>query len=305
MITDADAPTPLIDMHDKGIGDVVVACWLVHSAQQAGRSLFLNPRGRDAICAMFGVTPPALCNTEAANWAKTDGIGHRHEYALVAGGTPRPRFASWAASLGLDGLSPVRPPYVEAADDAAWAEKEWHASADPGQLRVLIFPEAAWLIRRWPAAYFIDIATALKAKGAATIMVGSSKDSVKPMGSRWYAGFPLTKVAALIARADIVIANDSGPAHLAGTIGTPTFVLAGPTDGKLVFAHDRNVRCLGLPPGRLPCHPCHFAVERGYRDACKVGGCQALMTLTPDTAFDWLWPQVESVCASARYRRSG
>ncbi|MEZ5668086.1 MAG: glycosyltransferase family 9 protein [Alphaproteobacteria bacterium] len=286
---------PLIDMRDRGVGDVVVACWLVHAARAVGRPVRLNPRGLTDVCRMLGVEAPALSDAEGDNWAKTDGLGHRHEYALVAHGTPRPRFTAWAEALGLPGLAPVRPPYCETVAAAGWADAAWAESAEPGQLRVAMFPEVAWLIRRWPPAYFIDLADMLKAKGAAVVMVGVDKAKVGAMGCRWYAGFSLARTAALMARADAVIGNDSGPAHLAGTLGVPTFVPCGPTDGALVFAHDPNVRCTGLPPGRLACHPCHFAVERGYRDACKVGGCRALMTLTPEPVFDWLWPQIEGL----------
>lgn len=287
-----DDSGPLLDIRDRGIGDVVVACWLAHAAQAAGRAIRINPRGLDSVCTLLGVGPPVVTEVEADNWARTDGLGHRHEYARVAAGAPLTRFAAWADSLGMPELEPRRPPYVEAAEDAAWAEEEWRQSAGDGQLRIALFPEAAWLIRRWPAAYFVDLATMLKAHGVAVVMVGAGKELVSEMGSRWYAGFSLARTAALLARADAVVANDSGPAHLAGTIGTPTFVVAGPTDGGLVFAHDPNVQCIGLPAGDLECHPCHFAAVRGYRDACKVGGCRALMTLTPEPVLARMWPQI-------------
>ena len=300
MMAEVSAGTPtstghagaVIDMRDKGIGDVVVACWLAHSARAVGLPLRINPRGLDTICKLLDVSPPVLTDAEASNWAKTDGIGHRHEYGRAARGAPLPRFAAWAESLGMAGLAPVRPPYVETPSDGAWAEEAWRESAEPGQLRVAMFPEAAWLIRRWPSAYFIDLASMLKAKGAAVVVAGANKQNLIEMGSRWFAGFPLNRTAALMAHADVVIGNDSGPAHLAGCLGVQTFVVAGPTDGSLVFDHDPNIRWIGLPPGRLNCHPCHFAVEHGYRDACKVGGCQALMTLTPEPMFEWLWPLV-------------
>ena len=285
----------VIDMRDKGIGDLVVACWLSHSARAAGMMVQINPRGRNVLCALLGVSPPELTDAESDNWAKTEGLGHQYEYARAARDAAVPRFQAWAESLGMAGIAPVRPPYVEALADANWAEQAWRVSDESGQLRVAITPEAAWLIRRWPPAYYIDLATKLKAKGAAVIMIGANKTALANLGSRWFAGFPLNRVAALLARADLVIGNDSGPAHLAGTIGVPTFVVTGPTNGTLVFDHDPNVQWVGLPSGRLHCHPCHFAVARGYRDACKVGGCQALMTLTPDAVFDWLWPHVERI----------
>lgn len=283
---------PVIDLHNRGIGDIVVACWLVHSARAVAKSLRLNPRGKDLICRMLSVDPPALTNEESVNWAKTDGLGHRYEYALAAKGSPKPRFAAWAEALGLQGLVPVRPPYRETEEHAVWAENAWRGMGATDALRVAIFPEANQLIRRWPAAYFMDLADALKEKNAAVIMVGARREQVDKLGCRWYAGFPLDKTAALITHADLVIGNDSGPVHLAGTLGVPAFIVTGPTDGGIVFDHDPNVKWLRSAAGHPACYPCHFALERGYRSACKVGGCRALMTFTPDTAFDLLWPQI-------------
>ena len=52
-------------------------------------------------------------------------------------------------------------------------------------------------------------------------MIGASRAEVDSMGCRWFAGFPLDKTAALMAHADAVIGNDSGPVHLAAAVGTP------------------------------------------------------------------------------------
>jgi ADP-heptose:LPS heptosyltransferase len=43
---------------------------------------------------------------------------------------------------------------------------------------------------------------------------------------------PLTEVAALLARCDLYVGNDSGPSHLAGLTGAPTLALFGPTDPR-------------------------------------------------------------------------
>jgi ADP-heptose:LPS heptosyltransferase len=66
----------------------------------------------------------------------------------------------------------------------------------------------------------------------------------------------LRETAELIAAAGVVVANDSGLAHVSAAVGTATVVLFGPTD------HD----CLGpLPPPAmvlrtgLPCEPCWAA----------------------------------------------
>jgi heptosyltransferase-3 len=43
---------------------------------------------------------------------------------------------------------------------------------------------------------------------------------------------PLTEVAALLARCDLYVGNDSGPSHLAALTGAPTLALFGPTDPR-------------------------------------------------------------------------
>jgi len=290
----------IIDLHGKGIGDVVVACWLIHGARQAGKMLRINPRGRKDVCRLFSLEPEEITDRESVNWAKTDGLGHRREYAAVENGQPLSRFRSWAEALGMEDLAPVRPPYREMPEDGDWAAAEWERFGTPKQMRIAIFPETAWLIRQWPKAYFMDLATALKARDTAVVMVGRHKKAVADMGSRWYAGFSIGQTAALIKRADLVIGNDSGPAHIAGAIGTQTRVLGGPTDIDLVFAHDPNIRCLGIAPDTLTCHPCHYSPQRGYREACKVGGCRALMLLTPETVLDQLLREIGKYQAKSR-----
>jgi heptosyltransferase-2 len=66
----------------------------------------------------------------------------------------------------------------------------------------------------------------------------------------------LRETAELIAAAGVVVANDSGLAHVSAAVGTPTVMLFGPTDHG----------CLGpLPPpatvlrAGLPCEPCWTA----------------------------------------------
>ncbi len=70
-------------------------------------------------------------------------------------------------------------------------------------------------------------------------------------------------LAALLADADIVVANDTGPMHVAAAVGTPLLALFGATD-PVVSAP------LGSGPRRIlyepePCSPC-------FRRTCPVAG---------------------------------
>jgi len=81
----------IIDLHGKGIGDVVVACWLLHSARQAGESLQINPRGRKDVCRLFALEPDEITERETANWAMA---------WAIAGSTPRSKTASRCPDSG-------------------------------------------------------------------------------------------------------------------------------------------------------------------------------------------------------------
>jgi ADP-heptose:LPS heptosyltransferase len=73
----------------------------------------------------------------------------------------------------------------------------------------------------------------------------------------------LVSLPALVNRAEWVIANDSGPMHLAAALGVPTVTLWGPSDPEEVAPPGRgHLRVTGRP---LPCKPC-------FKNACpRVG----------------------------------
>jgi len=274
----------MIDVRQNGIGDIVVACWIVHSAAAIGERVRLNPRNHRTVATVLGVPDDCLTRDEAADWSQTLGIGHQFEYRQVDI-APMSRFDAWSYSLGLPGLRPVRPPYRETPEDAAWAEEQWHKVArvesDADAPRVLLFPDAAYSLRVWPRAYFIDLASQLEARGFAVAAMAATQAAVDFMPCRWWSGFTLAQTAAMAARATVVVANDSGPSHLASAVGTRTVAICGPTDPAIVFAHEPNVYGATFGRAALPCVPCHFSGARGYRHACESGGCQGLMRLDP------------------------
>ena len=80
-------------------------------------------------------------------------------------------------------------------------------------------------------------------------------------------------MAAGLARVDLLVSGDSGPAHLATAVGTPVLALFGPTS---------PARWGPTPPGRalslgLPCAPCsnHGSAR------CPLGHHRCLRDLAP------------------------
>lgn len=85
------------------------------------------------------------------------------------------------------------------------------------------------------------------------------------------------QVAALIARCDLLVCNDSGLMHTAVAVGTPVVAIYGPTD-------IRRTRPVGSSHSvirhALPCSPCFRLEGDAAVKACPHHDC--LMTIAPD-----------------------
>ncbi|MDA0578668.1 MAG: glycosyltransferase family 9 protein, partial [Verrucomicrobia bacterium] len=71
---------------------------------------------------------------------------------------------------------------------------------------------------------------------------------------------------------DLLIANDSGPVHVAAAVGTPTLVLFGPTDPARTGPFGDGHCVLRAPP---PCEAC-------YDRTCHRHGAPCLSRLLPE-----------------------
>lgn len=85
-------------------------------------------------------------------------------------------------------------------------------------------------------------------------------------------------LAALLARADAVVTNDSGPMHVAAALGTPTIGLFGPETP--VMYGPLGLDCVGLwkPPA---CSPC-INVHENKQSTCVHGRPECLVGISVD-----------------------
>jgi ADP-heptose:LPS heptosyltransferase len=79
-------------------------------------------------------------------------------------------------------------------------------------------------------------------------------------------------LAALLQRMSLFIGNDSGPAHLAEAVGTPSVTLFGPTDPRRWAPLDQRAHPIVREP--VGCSPC------AYSD-CPIDH-RCLRRITPD-----------------------
>ena len=149
-----------------------------------------------------------------------------------------------------------------------------------GGKRVLLCPQTCWQPRAWLPTYWIDLAWKLKQRGYGVAMCLQTDEACYKQVPYRFFGYSLNTVGWMMSNSNMVIGVDSMPAHFAGTIGTKTLALLGPTK-PTVFMHIGNVYC--LQSGMLDCVGCHFANNqgKGFR-ACCDQGCSSLFSLLPD-----------------------
>jgi ADP-heptose:LPS heptosyltransferase len=129
----------------------------------------------------------------------------------------------------------------------------------PAPGTVIVHPGGKEPARRWPPERFAAVARELRGRGHPVVVTGTAAE--RPLASRvaGAAGLPpeavlagrtpLRDLCALVAGARLLIAADTGVAHLATAYGTPSVVIFGPVPPSR----------WGPPPGR----PRHRVLHRG------------------------------------------
>lgn len=254
-----------------GIGDAVVYSWLMHSARAAGIEVYLNPQRSLPAFDIFSIPD---------EWRTTRPGPKEHPPKGVVGQVGWLR--SWLRGYGVGDIPFVRPPAKpDHPSVAAWADNQWQgrdeATHSTGR-RVLIFPEVVWKPREWPPIYYSILARDLIAAGYNPIVMtsGWADAHIYPWA---IGGVTLYDMVALMRRADIIVGNDSGPCHFAGTLDKPFLALTGPSP-KEFFEHMPSVTML-TAADRVPCTGCNFEWGAGYHKRCDVA-CASLLHLTPD-----------------------
>jgi lipopolysaccharide heptosyltransferase II len=132
--------------------------------------------------------------------------------------------------------------YIDRILDASGVEKD--------DRLVVVCPGGNWGPKRWPKEKFARLSDLLAEEcGVKVIVTGSEKDAALAEDIRKLmeeqaivvAGKTnLKQLAALLSRASLVVANDTGSMHLAVAVGAPTLALFGPTSPELTGPYGKG-----------------------------------------------------------------
>jgi lipopolysaccharide heptosyltransferase II len=158
---------------------------------------------------------------------RREGSKHESEYCLDV-----------IRSFGIDGKSghDLRIPLVPEAQRSVAATLQEQGLRDSDKL-VAIHPGASCPSKRWPRERFAELARRILSETSYRIVVVGGTEE-KHLGRYLWdqAGgevidlsgrLSVKQLAALLARCQVLVSNDSGPVHVAAAVGTPTLALFG------------------------------------------------------------------------------
>lgn len=143
--------------------------------------------------------------------------------------------------------------------------------SEPGY--IVVHPGASAPARRWPPERCARTVTTLTAAGYRVVVTGSSDERGLTKAVAGHAAVDLggrttfTELAAVLANAGVVVAPNTGPAHLASAVGTPVVSLFSPVVPTVRWApygvpavvlgdHDAPCRDSRARECPIPGHPC-------------------------------------------------
>jgi heptosyltransferase II len=203
-----------------------------------------------------------------------------------------PRMIDQCAALALPANAqlpadwPLPELVVPPAELAAWRERT--------QLRrgraVALAPGAVGPSKRWPAAYYRELATTLSAEGVDVWIIGGPGEkalaqeiSAGLANVRDLTGTDLRNAILALAGADVALSNDSGLLHVAAALGTPSIGIFGPTS-PWHWAPLNPLAAIVQAQIELDCRPCHEPTCRLVHHRCmRAISASHVMQLVRDT----------------------
>ena len=250
------------------------------------RAYILPNSAKSALVPWLAAIPERIGFTGEARYGL---INRRHRLDPVALPQMAQRFAQLAEAPGAALQRPIASPRLSSSDaqqrqTLAELGLERYAERSPASRIAVFCPGAEYgPAKRWPTRHFATLAAGLSARGYAVWLLGSGKDralgdEIAAPGSapiNLCGRTTLTQAIDLIARADLVVCNDSGLMHVAAALDRPLIALYGSSSAGFTPPLSASARILSLD---LPCRPC-------FKRECPLGHLDCLNQLEPQTVL--------------------
>jgi lipopolysaccharide heptosyltransferase I len=170
--------------------------------------------------------------------------------------------AGMVAPLGVKVQPSTSDLYISPAARAGVARILAGQGLAPGAPYAVIAPGTNWETKHWPAVRFGQVAAGLARRfGLVSVVVGTVGQaamaaeirSKEPSAIDLCGKSSLAEVVAVIAGARLVVANESGPLHIADALDLPLVGVVGPTRPEIVGPFRRTD---GVIRASLPCLGC-------------------------------------------------
>jgi heptosyltransferase-1 len=138
----------------------------------------------------------------------------------------------------------------------------------------VLLPTTHWETKRWPVEYFAALVKPLRERfGLRTVIAGdpTAANLWFPDATNLGGKTTLRQLVALLERAALVIANDTGPMHIAAALGRPLVTMYGPTSPIQTGPYKRMESVIQLD---IPCSPC-------FSRSCSHLSCMRWLTIEP------------------------
>jgi ADP-heptose:LPS heptosyltransferase len=187
-------------------------------------------------------------------------------------------------------LSKRLTPNGESAEDTVWLQCENYVgsrvrniSPVAGRSVVCLHVGARIAVRRWPESYFAQLIEKLRSRFDFSLLLIPDPDGygrrLANLADQVSDNLTVEELIATIGSSDLLISNDSAPAHIAAACETPVIAIFGPTDpGRFrPWGEHQHVVIRDICPYR----PCF--------DYCRFPEPFCLTKLAPED----VWPEIE------------
>ena len=175
----------------------------------------------------------------------------------------------------------------------AWCEGYWRKHFLSGKQVIALAPGSGARQKNWPASSFRAVADWWRQRpsGAVMVLLGPVEEETGDytalcQGAVLVCDLNLGQLAALLARSDLYLGNDSGVSHLAAALGVVSLVLFGPSSVNQWSPRGKNVTVVTQ---NVDCAPCTAPVMK----SCPHRKC--LTTLEPESIIKELDKLAEKV----------